>query len=395
MANIRRSTVVLSGLLCVWTCAAVCAQQSLNSILKTYQEKHGMPALAAAVVKRGRVTAVGAVGVRRMGASNTPVTVNDRFHIGSNTKAMTALMVGQLVDEKRINWSTTMAEVFTDLRSVMSPSFAAITIEQLLSHTSGLPSDNESAAAEPYLQPILRLDQYPDGGLDIVRRWLVAQWAARPVPSAPGRFEYSNLNYVIAGAVIERYRGVSWEEAIHTSVFQPLGMRHAGLGVQSSMGLVDAPLSHRMVAGRAVPEMAGPTADNPPVISPAGTAHMSVLDFARWAGWNAGAGRRQPALVTVDTLTHLHTPVVDVPAPGSKPGTPPKGRYAMGWAQVRFPWDSRPWLMHTGSNGKNLAVILVDTERDLALVAMTNVAGDGVSEALIECCGEIFTRYGR
>ncbi len=394
MSSESRFRTIVALTLCIWSVGAAGAQQSLNGLLRPIQEKHGLPALAAAVVKRGRVTAAGAVGVRRVGTT-TAVTINDRFHIGSNTKAMTALMLGQLVDEKKLDWNTTMAEVFTDLRPRMSPSFAAITIRQLLSHTSGLPSDNESAAAEPYLQPILSLDQYPDGGLDVVRRWLMTQWCARAVPSAPGRFEYSNLNYVIAGAVIERYRGVSWEEAIHTSVFQPLGMRHAGLGVQSSLGLVDAPLSHRVVGGKPVAEMAGPTADNPQVVGPAGTAHMSVLDFARWAGWNAGAGRRQPALVSAETLAVLHTPVVDVPAPGARPGTPPKGRYAMGWAQVRVPWDSLPWLMHTGSNGKNLAVIMVNTERDLALVAMTNIGGDGVSEALTEACGEMFTRFGR
>jgi CubicO group peptidase (beta-lactamase class C family) len=105
------------------------------------------------------------------------------------------------------------------------------------------------------------------------------------------RFEYSNLNYVIVGAMIEKIEGKSWDELMFERIFQPLNLRTAGLGIQSSLGKIDAPLPHIIVEDKIKPMLAGPCADNPPVIGPAGIAHMSVLDFARWAGWNAGEGK--------------------------------------------------------------------------------------------------------
>ncbi len=75
----------------------------LDQMLQPYLASHGLPAFAAAVVRKGAVVAAGAVGTRRAG-TDTPVTVDDRFHIGSDTKAMTSLVAATLVEEDRIGW---------------------------------------------------------------------------------------------------------------------------------------------------------------------------------------------------------------------------------------------------------------------------------------------------
>ena len=124
---------------------------------------------------------------------------------------------------------------------------------------------------------------------------------------------YSNMNYIIAGSAMERIAGKTWEELVTDRVFDPLGLKTAGLGPQSTIGRVDAPLGHDEVDGKVKAFLAGPNGDNPPVIGPAGTAHMSVLDFARWAGWNAGAGKRGPSLVKPETRDRLHAMVVTIP----------------------------------------------------------------------------------
>ena len=63
------------------------AQTSLDSLLTPYLARYDLPAIAAAIVKEGKVIAAGAVGTRRMGAT-IPVTIQDRFHLGSDTKAI-------------------------------------------------------------------------------------------------------------------------------------------------------------------------------------------------------------------------------------------------------------------------------------------------------------------
>src|SRR5262249_27667116 len=167
-----------------------------------------------------------------------------------------------------------------------------VTVEQLLSHTSGIPGDNET------FRKLLDKALVQDGNLDEMRRWLVQQWAAQPLAAKPGtKFAYANMNYVIVGAMLERITGKTWEELITERVFTPLELRSAGRGPQARLGKVDAPLGHEIINGKPKAFLAGPNGDTPLILGPAGTAHMSVLDFARWAGWNAGQGRRGPQLV--------------------------------------------------------------------------------------------------
>ena len=370
------------------------AQASLDAMLKPYLSRYQLPALAAAVVKDGKIVAAGAVGTRRWGTV-APVTLNDRFHLGSDTKAMTALLAAMLVDQGRLRWNSTSAEVFPELAPQMDPIFKQLTLEQMLSHTSGLPSDNESRLAEPYLKLILDDDAFAEGNLDEIRYGLLERWARLPVPGKPGeRFEYSNLNYTIVGTMIERLERRTWDELMVEKVFKPLKLSTAGLGTQSSLGRVDAPLGHRIVDGVPKAMLAGPRSDNPSVIGPAGIAHMSILDFARWAGWNAGEGRRGPALVKAQTLKKLHAPVTSVvPLKDVPAGTPPPGHYALGWGSVMTAFHPNPVLSHAGSNGLNLAKINVDPQADFAVVLLSNIAGKPCDEGMKALTKELFEKY--
>jgi CubicO group peptidase (beta-lactamase class C family) len=361
---------------------------SLDSTLAPYLERYGLPALAAAVARDGTIVAAGAVGTRRTG-TNPPVTVNDRFHLGSDTKAMTALLAAMLVEEGTLRWDSTVGEVFPELAERMDPGLRKVTLVQLLSHTSGVPSDNQAVA------DLLVKSLSQEGNLDELRYWLVREWVAQPLASAPGTtFAYANMNYVVAGAMIERVSGRTWDELVTARVFTPLELRTAGLGCQASLGRVDAPLSHDIVDGKTKAYLAGPNCDNPPILGPAGIAHMSVLDFARWAAWNAGEGKRAPALVQPDTLRRLHTRVISMPPkPDAPAGTPPGGWYALGWGELAVDWAPEPLLYHGGSNGKNVAHVWVEPSRDFAMVLVTNIGGVQAENGLRAAAAVLYARY--
>lgn len=155
------------------------AQTSLNPLLTPYLSRYDLPAVAAAAIKDGKILSAGAVGTRRAGTT-IPVTINDRFHIGSDTKAMTALLAAMMVEEGKLRWSSTMADVFPELAAKMDLRLRPVTLEQLLSHTGGLPSDNE-AVFSLYMEAMSQ-----EGNLDELRSWLVGQWCTRPPASEPG-----------------------------------------------------------------------------------------------------------------------------------------------------------------------------------------------------------------
>ncbi len=137
----------------------------------------------------------------------------------------------------------------------------------------------------------------------------------------------------------------------------------------------------------------GPAADGPAVVGPAGIAHMSVTDFVNWAAWNAGRGKRGPALIKPDTLPSpsaaRHLEIAN-----PKPGTPKSGDYAFGWGIVKFDWSHNPLLTHNGSNAMNLATILVDVTNDVAITVMTNYPGAKADAALLDTVELLYKRYG-
>jgi len=349
----------------------------------------GLPALAAAVAKDGNVVASGATGVRMRG-TDLKVTINDRFHLGSDTKAMTATLAGMMVEAQKLGWTTTIGEVLGPKVAQMNADLAKLTLEQLLSHSSGLPTDNDKLMDVYFSSDALKYNM-PDARL----RALIKMKDQPPATPPGSAFHYSNFGYMIVGMMVETAAGIPWEQLITERIFAPLGLSTAGLGPQATTGKIDAPVGHDVEPdGKVTPMLWGPAADVPPLLGPAGSAHMSVLDFAKWASWNAGLGKRGPALVKPETLARIHRPMISTgKIPNPPPGTPSEGEYAMGWGVVKFDWTERPVLTHNGSNGFNLAKILVDANKDAAIVVTTNFPGEKAEQAANLAVEKLYRRF--
>ena len=364
---------------------------SLDPTLRPYLARFHLPAVAAAVVQGGRIVASGAVGTRRAGM-DIPATIEDRFHIGSDTKAMTALLAAIFIEQGNLRWDSTVGGVFPELTATMDPGVKDITLEQLLSHTSGIPSDTEAdwkLFRQSFTQELMNLDE--------LRYWVIKQLVARPLQTKQGtRFAYSNMGYTLAGAMLERTGRKTWEELIAGYLFDAFGLKTAGFGPQATLGRVDAPLGHATLSdGTLKPMLAGPDGDNPVVLGPAGTVHLSVLDFAIWAGWNAGEGRRNPALVRPETVRKMHTSVIDMPPrPDAKPGTPSRGGYGLGWGTITMPFSSEPFVFHGGSNEMNLANVMLQPHKDFGMVIMTNRSGAEADHALMAMAEALYKEFG-
>jgi CubicO group peptidase (beta-lactamase class C family) len=360
--------------------------QSLDSLLDPYLKEFGLPAIAAAVFQNGSIVAAGAVGTRRAGLQ-IPVSLNDRFHLGSDSKAFTSLLAAQDVQKGKLRWDATPADVFPELKAEMNADFAKITLEQLLSHSSGL--------SDKSLVDLVYRSYQQDGNMNDVRYWMVKQTAPQPLDHARGsKFDYCNLGYVIAGAMLERVGEASWEELVEERIFKPMDLKTAGFGPQANLGKVDAPLGHVLIDGKAKAMLAGPNGDNPLILGPAGTIHMSVLDFAKWTAWQAGEGKRGPELVSAESLKRMHTPVIATGSrEGAAPGTPKTGGYGLGWGTLQTDWAPEPVVTHTGSNTANLATAMFWPRTDFGFVMMTNISGQPADEALKKLSAALYKEF--
>src|SRR5262245_5099208 len=103
------------------------AQGKLDEMLTPYLSRYELPAVAAAVVQDGKIVAAGAAGTRRAGA-DLPVTLHDRFHLGSDTKAMTALLAGMLVEAGQLRWEATIAELLPEAAEKMDAGLRRVTV---------------------------------------------------------------------------------------------------------------------------------------------------------------------------------------------------------------------------------------------------------------------------
>jgi len=301
----------------------------LADVLEPIRAKHKLPALAAAVVLKGQVVALDAVGVRKAG-TDVAVTRDDQFHIGSCTKAMTATLVGLLVEQGKLKWETTLAEALPGLAEAMHPDFRPVTIRQLLCHRGGVhPNLPEGKSWADAAQGDTPREQ---------RAHFARAHLTQPPAYRPGtKYQYSNAGYGIVGAVLEQLTDTPFETLMRTRLFEPLGMASAGFGAMGTPGKADQPWQHRVnERGEAVAIEPGPRSDNPDPLGPGGKVHCSLADWAKFVMEHLPTSPRSPRLLKPETLATLHEP-------------PEGGVYALGWNVMGRPWGGGRVFMHAGS----------------------------------------------
>jgi len=324
------------------------------SVLSAVRARTGVPAMAAAVVTSQGLQKVAAVGTRKAG-TDVPVTLDDLWHLGSNTKIMTSTIVAQLIDQGRLTWTTTVSEVFPDLASGFDPAARSITILQLLSHVAGLPRNIDYSAISSSIS--IRAQR-----IEAVKMGL----HAKPL-SAPGTaYLYSNLGYIIVGAIIEKVLDTDWEAAITRNVFIPLKMSSAGFGGLGTPDRIDQPWGH--TPGNKPVNGNGPDVDNPQVLGPAGRVHCSIQDWALFVADQLRGARGQPGLLKPAEYEVLQT-------------THFRGDYALGWVVANRDWAGGKALTHIGSNTMYLAVAWVAPAKDFAILVCTNQGLDSFAAA--------------
>lgn len=335
----------------------------LTGFLEAYRRAYELPAMAAAVVDTAGVVAMGVAGERRAG-SGVGVAGADAWHIGSSAKSMTATLVAILVEDGLLSWETTVGRAFPELQEQMDSGWRDVTIEQLLTHRGGAPASLVEGHPELWQRLVSR-----EGSQTEQRRALVEAVTRGPPEGRPGEsYAYSNAGYAIAGAMAETAAGTPWEELMRTRLFEPLGITSAGFGAPGDTARLDQPRGHDE---RGEPVEPGPAADNPPGIGPAGTVHLTIEDWARYARFHLRGAAGTAELLEPETFTRLHT--------SHAGGVPP---YAMGWDVTDEAGPSVRVLAHSGSNTVWYSMIWMPLERGFGVLVVTNRGGERAREAV-------------
>ena len=345
----------------------------ISAILRDVRQRHDVVALAGAIVTSGGLVDVGAAGTRALG-SVVPVTMYDKWHLGSITKSMTSTVVGQLVEEGVLEWTTTLEGAFADLEA-MHPDLRSVAIEPILAHRGGF--TNDLSRFESWTQMLTSTESL------IAQRRAFAIEVLGTTPEFPPlqTFHYSNVGYMIAGAVLEAVADRQWEALVRERLFAPLGMDDTGFGAPGVRDAMDQPRGHLgQGTGRVALEPDDPRADNPPGVGPAGTVHATMHDLGRYVAMHLAGEQGRDDLLRAETIQRLHTPAEGF-------------AYASGWAVTSRDWAGGRTLVHSGSNLRWYAVVWMAPERDFAVLVATNQGGEAAFEATDEAAGRLIQLY--
>jgi CubicO group peptidase (beta-lactamase class C family) len=323
---------------------------------------HNVPGAALTLIKDGSIVLEKGYGFRDL-AAHTPVTTATLFNIGSISKSFTALGVAQLVDQHQVDLDAPVTRYIPDVRLSDPQATQAVTLRQLLSHTSGLPAD----------------EQWPQQ-VPATRDGIVNEFASMPITAQPGtRFQYCSRCIVLAAYVLERITGQSWEAYTRTQIFAPLGMTMASFG---PLGLEQAPdraqpYRHDGVLCQ-VPEPWGRLQYLEP-LGPGGGIDASVDEMARYALLQLGDGTMfEHRILSIQMMAELHRPEIDVGVDWRPAARAENLHYALGW----FTADVRGvhLVYHNGENpGFRAAVVLAPSSK-AGVVVLTN----GESKPFVE-----------
>ena len=330
--------------------AVVDLQEVLETRVTRLHNDTGLTAVAAAVMIDGQLAGAAVAGDRRRD-SGISVTVDDRWHLGSITKSMTATLLAVLEDDGRLTLDETLPGLLPDIE--MAEGWGDCTLHHLLTHTAGAPANF------PYdFQGV-----WPDTAEELVaerRRFIAGVLADEPESLCGERFAYSNVGYTIAGHIAETIAGEPYQSLIQNRVFAPLALMSPGFGAPRGEHPDQEPLGHLVLLGRRLPMDPFKTrADNSPLIAPAGTVHMTIGDLARYGTVHLeGEYGTEPVLLPQSSWEQLHTPFLQ--------------DYASGWVRHERAWAGRPVIWNNGSNTYWYALLMLLPARNTVLAFATN-----------------------
>ncbi|PXA85740.1 serine hydrolase [Caulobacter sp. D4A] len=316
-----------------------------KDLLEAQRGLAGAPGIGAAWA-RGARSAILVAG-SRSGEAQIPIRTQDQWHWGSIGKSMTATLCARLVDAGVLSWDMTVGQILATEGYSVPEAYSDATLVHLLSHRAGLQRDIGDTGGVVFSQDLA------DARAERLQyaRFALAQ---KPVGPLGAQHFYSNTSFVVAGAMLEKVTGKSWETLIQREVFRPLGIKRAGQGAPGVRGRIIQPIGHLVTNGKRVPHPpGGPDADNVAAMGPVGRVHMPMADMLVYLS----AHRDRPTtFLKAATWDKLHTP-------------PFGANDALGWFTSE---DGR--LFHTGSNTLWRAEVLVDPRAGFVCATCANDA---------------------
>jgi CubicO group peptidase (beta-lactamase class C family) len=328
---------------------ATAEEEKADSILRAAGLRRGIPGAAVLVLKRGQSMFEHGYGVAEL-RTRRNIDQHTNFRLASVTKQFTAMAIMLLVHDGKLRYDQRLTDVFPDF-----PEYGrAITIRNLLNHTSGI-EDYEDLMSPP--DPHVPVEQQQirdDGVLDLLKK-------QKSTKFPPGtKWSYSNSGYVLLGLVVAKISGESFPDFLHQRIFAPLGMESTIAYVRGKHQVPNRAYGYTLENG------AWKETDQSSTSATLGDGgvYSSLSDLAKWDG-----ALREHTPLSASAMAPAFTPVV-VPrgAPTQPDGAP--AAYGFGWFLNSYKEHQRMW--HYGETIGFRTAIQRFTQDGLTIVVLCN-----------------------
>jgi CubicO group peptidase (beta-lactamase class C family) len=333
--------------------------KDMEMFVKDGMKKTGVPGVAVAVIYQDKVVYLEGFGVRKSG-DNAPVDSDTVFQVASLSKPITSTIVAALVGKHEVDWDSTIVKLDPSFKLSDATVTERVTIRDLLSHRSGLPTSAGDALEDlgfsrPEILPQMRL------------LTLTGQFRKT--------FQYSNFGYTEGAIAASNAVGERWEDLARDRLFKPLGMTSTSYRYSDYQNTADKAAIHVIINGKAVARYHR----DPDAEAPAGAASSSVRDLAEWLRLQLAEGKwNGQSIVAADALKQTHAPQVQR---GTNHETGKPSYYGLGW-DVDYDSAKRLILSHSGAFFVGTGTTVKFSPSDqLGIVVLTNAMPTGLAEA--------------
>jgi CubicO group peptidase (beta-lactamase class C family) len=333
---------------------------AIDSLVLRTMHAFNVPGIAVSVIKDGKVIHSRGYGVRSL-RTGLPVDENTLFGIASNSKAFTTAALGILVDQGKLSWDDRVRDYIPEFRLSDPYVSDAFTIRDLLTHRSGL----GLGAGDLMIWP----DPNNFSKEDIIRNLHFLQ----PTSGFRARYAYDNNMYIVAGEVIARISGQSWEDFVEDHIFKPLGMRLSAPSFERIPDTTDIIDAHALVDGtlRIVPRSTMPIGHS------AGGIYSNLTDLNRWVLMHLNGGT---PLLSASVHKEIWSPQTIMPV--GAPGTYNTHFQAYGLGFVLSDVKGFEQVRHNGGLAGMVTQITMIPELRLGIVVLTNQEQDLALETI-------------
>ncbi len=289
--------------------------------------------------------------------SDRKIEITDHFQIGSLGKSFTSLMAAKCVENGLINWDSKLFSVLPEWKEKSHPGYEDLTLSDLLSHRTNLPPLNKHVTHVDKKTGKLVYDNIPNfTGTDPERRRAFCQYALSLQPVETEGLNYGNSGYSIAGCMMEKVSGKTWEE-LALALAENLDM---DIGFERPNRLDPSqPWGHLRLDGELLEPISPVDAKvyNDPIVSPAGNIHVNILDFSKYVRQFMNGLEGKDGYVSGNSFQYLLAG---------------RENYAMGWFND---FSTEKIYYHYGSEGTFYCHMMIFEDLKSAIIIFTNAPG--------------------